>query len=116
MFTVADILTGTGGAPNPDYPGAANLVLRDVVVDSRQATPGSLFVALPGEVRDGHEFIADAVGRGAQGVLARTGWQPPAPLGAGVAVIWVEDTLRALQAWATWWRGRFPALNVIGIT
>src|SRR5690242_2684936 len=116
MWTVTDILTGTGGTLHPDYPGAANLILRDVVVDSRQATPGSLFVALPGEVRDGHEFIADAVGHGALGVLARTGWQPAAPLGAGVAVIWVDDTLQGLQALATWWRGRFPALKVIGIT
>ena len=38
MFTVTDILTGTHGSLNPDYPGAANLVLREVVIDSRQAT------------------------------------------------------------------------------
>jgi UDP-N-acetylmuramoyl-tripeptide--D-alanyl-D-alanine ligase len=91
-------------------------VLREVVIDSRTAGPGTLFVALPGQVYDGHEFVVDAVGHGAQAALVRTDWQPPGPLGAGVALIRVPDTLRGLQALATWWRSRFPALKVIGIT
>src|SRR5579859_1711855 len=116
MYTLADIVTGTGGQVDPVYPGAAHLVLREVVIDSRKAGPGSLFVALPGQVVDGHQFIADALGHGAQAVLARTDWEPAAPLGAEIAVVRVADTLRALQALATWWRSRFPALKVVGIT
>lgn len=41
----------------------------DVVIDSRLAGPGSLFVALPGEHADGHEFAGRAVAGGAAAVL-----------------------------------------------
>lgn len=41
----------------------------DVVIDSRAATPGCLFVALPGEHADGHDFAAAAVAAGAAAVL-----------------------------------------------
>ncbi len=116
MYTLDDILIGTGGTLDPEYPGAAGLVLREVGIDSRAAGPGSLFVALAGTVSDGHRYIADALGHGAQAVLVRSDWQPAAPLGPGVAVVRVADTLRGLQALATWWRGRFPALKAIGIT
>ncbi|TRY18888.1 UDP-N-acetylmuramoyl-tripeptide--D-alanyl-D-alanine ligase [Tessaracoccus rhinocerotis] len=41
----------------------------DVVIDNRSATPGSLFVAVPGQRVDGHDFAASAVEAGAAGVL-----------------------------------------------
>ena len=37
----------------------------DVVIDSRLATPGTVFVALPGVHADGHDFIAAAASAGA---------------------------------------------------
>jgi len=43
----------------------------EAVVDSREATPGSLFVALRGERTDGHDFLAAALARGARGALVR---------------------------------------------
>ncbi|MGI8588419.1 MAG: UDP-N-acetylmuramoyl-tripeptide--D-alanyl-D-alanine ligase [Chloroflexia bacterium] len=116
MYKLEDILAGTGGTPAPDYPGSGALVLRDVAIDSRKAVPGSLFVALPGSAADGHQFIADAIGHGAIAVLARSDWQPAAPLGPDIAVVRVPDTLKGLQSLATWWRSRFPNLKVIGIT
>jgi UDP-N-acetylmuramoyl-tripeptide--D-alanyl-D-alanine ligase len=49
----------------------ANLAaLRDAVVDSRKAQPGSLFVALRGEKTDGNLYLADAFRRGAIAALA----------------------------------------------
>ena len=36
-----------------------------VVIDSRKVQPGDLFVALPGECADGHDFVAGALARGA---------------------------------------------------
>ncbi len=116
MFTLADILTGTGGTLDPAHAGAADLVVRDVVIDSRQAGPGSLFVPLRGTAQDGHAFIADAAGRGAVAALAQESWPADPTLGAPFALIRVADTLKALQAFATWWRRQFPALKVIGIT
>lgn len=42
----------------------------DVVIDARKATPGSLFVAIPGERVDGHDFTSQAAAAGAAAVLA----------------------------------------------
>ncbi len=44
-------------------------VLSSVVVDSREATAGSLFVALAGERTDGHEYVASAFDKGAIAAL-----------------------------------------------
>jgi UDP-N-acetylmuramoyl-L-alanyl-D-glutamate--2,6-diaminopimelate ligase len=62
-------------------PEAAGLILRGITADSRTVQPGFLFAALPGNRDDGARFIADAVGRGASAVLARTGtiWPPGVP-------------------------------------
>ncbi len=115
MYTLADILTGTGGALDPEGAVPLDTIFTDVTIDSRQATPSSLFVALQGLAQDGHEFVMDALGHGARGLLVRDSWQAPLPTGPGVAVIRVADTLAALQAWARYWRGRFP-VRVVGIT
>src|SRR6266567_2166250 len=51
--------------------GAAELDVRAIAYDSRRAAPGSLFVAIEGFHRDGHEFVADAVKQGAVAVVAQ---------------------------------------------
>ncbi|MDR1450290.1 MAG: UDP-N-acetylmuramoyl-tripeptide--D-alanyl-D-alanine ligase [Propionibacteriaceae bacterium] len=90
----------------------ARLVGPDVVIDSREATPGSLFVALPGERADGHDFIAAAARSGAAAALVR---RPVA--GAGLVQLVVSDPLAALAALA---RGLVAEarghLLVIGLT
>ncbi|WP_017608043.1 UDP-N-acetylmuramoyl-tripeptide--D-alanyl-D-alanine ligase [Nocardiopsis xinjiangensis] len=57
--------TALGGSARPD-----TVVDGPVVIDSRQAAPGALFVALGGERVDGHEFATTAVEAGAAVVLA----------------------------------------------
>lgn len=81
-----------------------------VVLDSRAVERGDLFVALKGERVDGHDFISDAVSRGAGGVVAHRE-PPPLP----VPVLLVRDTLAALQRLGAWWRDRYP-VEVIGVT
>jgi UDP-N-acetylmuramoyl-tripeptide--D-alanyl-D-alanine ligase len=81
-----------------------------LAIDSRNVAPGALFVALPGARVDGHDFIAQALARGAAGVLSA---RPGAVAGAAVTIA-VEDTLAALQAAACEWRSRLRA-TVIGI-
>lgn len=66
-----------------------------VVVDSRHATAGSLFVALRGEHADGHDYIADALSRGAVAVLCESGRSPD-----GVPSVEVVDPLDALRLMA----------------
>ncbi|HKS43891.1 MAG TPA: UDP-N-acetylmuramoyl-tripeptide--D-alanyl-D-alanine ligase [Amycolatopsis sp.] len=58
---VGGTLHGTDGTP---------VVTGSVEFDSRKPAPGGLFVALPGEKADGHDFAAKAVEAGAAGVLA----------------------------------------------
>jgi UDP-N-acetylmuramoyl-tripeptide--D-alanyl-D-alanine ligase len=82
-------------------------------VDSRSVTPGSIFVAMPGERTDGHAFVADALRAGAVAALVERPLELPE--GVDAAVIQVADPLVALQELAAWWRSRH-AVRVVGIT
>ncbi|GAA2222384.1 UDP-N-acetylmuramoyl-tripeptide--D-alanyl-D-alanine ligase [Promicromonospora sukumoe] len=66
-LTAAQVAAATGGRLHAD-PDVT--VTGAVIIDSRQAAPGALFVALPGERVDGHDFAARAVSAGATLVLA----------------------------------------------
>ncbi|HUG56122.1 MAG TPA: UDP-N-acetylmuramoyl-L-alanyl-D-glutamate--2,6-diaminopimelate ligase [Candidatus Limnocylindrales bacterium] len=77
-------------AASAEIPEGADLEVRHLVYDSRQATPGSLFVAIKGFHRDGHDHAADAVARGAIAVVA----ERPVKVEAPVAI--VPDTRAAL--------------------
>lgn len=85
----------------------ATLVTGTVEYDSRRVTPGGLFLALPGEQVDGHDFAADAVARGAAVVLCTR--PVPAPR------IEVADGVAALTALATAVARRLTA-TVVGVT
>jgi UDP-N-acetylmuramoyl-L-alanyl-D-glutamate--2,6-diaminopimelate ligase len=71
-------------------PGAEELDVRAIAYDSRKVAPGSLFVAIEGFHRDGHEYVGDAVKRGAVAVVAQRRIRTKAP----VAI--VADTRAAL--------------------
>ncbi len=108
-LTVAELAGLTGARPSGD-PGV--VLGPDVVIDSRRATPGSLFVALPGERADGHDFAGSAVERGAAAVLVTR------ELDLGVPQLLVPDALAGLTALATALvaRARRSGLRVVGIT
>ncbi|HET8567784.1 MAG TPA: UDP-N-acetylmuramoyl-L-alanyl-D-glutamate--2,6-diaminopimelate ligase [Candidatus Limnocylindria bacterium] len=72
------------GAAGASVEGDARFLdVRSIVYDSRKAAPGALFVAIPGFHRDGHDFAADAVARGAVAVVA----ERPVSVGAPVAIV-----------------------------
>ena len=75
--------------------GRADTPVRAVVTDSRTMAAGDVFVALRGPRFDGHTFAAEALARGAAGVVVERAWAD-AHADAG-GVIAVDDTLRALQ-------------------
>jgi len=83
--------------------------IRGVVMDSRADCAGRLFVALPGERVDGHDWCQQAVAKGAAAVLVAR------PVEVDVPQVICEDTLVALQALAFAWIRQVPA-KVIGIT
>jgi UDP-N-acetylmuramoyl-tripeptide--D-alanyl-D-alanine ligase len=106
-LSLADVASATG-AFLADVPDPAALVTGPVVIDSRQAGPGSLFVALPGTRTDGHSFAAAAIRAGAVGALVTRQVGGPALV--------VPDVQAALGALARAVVDRLPDLTVIGIT
>ena len=104
-------------------------VITEAAIDSRQVIPGSLFVAVPGERVDGHDFLSEAFQRGASFALVqqdvdasfrtldlRTGLSTDSlpDLNAPLCLR-VENTITALQQIARFWRRKLD-LRVIGIT
>jgi len=86
-----------------------------VVVDSRDAGPGDLFVGLPGARADGGRFAPQALAAGAWGVLVAPEHADAARCAVPGALLAAEDPLAALQALATAWRQALGA-HVIGVT
>lgn len=88
LTSLAAIARAVSGALGSDDPQAQ--IGPDVVIDSRLTTPGSLFVALPGERVDGHDFVAAAAAAGASAAIVRRTSEAP------IAEIVVDDPLTAL--------------------
>jgi UDP-N-acetylmuramoyl-tripeptide--D-alanyl-D-alanine ligase len=100
-------------------PSFENLSFPAIVTDSRKITPGCLFIAIPGDTFDGHDFIPAAMEKGAKGILSRQGH--PAIANAAttykdVCVFAVPDTVTAYREIAKAWRARFkiPVAMVAG--
>jgi UDP-N-acetylmuramoyl-tripeptide--D-alanyl-D-alanine ligase len=106
-LSVAEVAGITGAACDPGTDRSA-VVSGAVVIDSRQARPGSLFAALPGSRTDGHDFAPQAVAAGAVAVLAS---RP-----AGVPALIVPDVPAALAALARAVTSRLPGLTIAAIT
>jgi UDP-N-acetylmuramoyl-tripeptide--D-alanyl-D-alanine ligase len=86
-----------------------------VIIDSRKAGPGALFVGLRGEHVDGGRFAAQALAAGAWGVLAAPEHAEAARCAVPGALIAADDPLAAMQRLATAWRRALDA-RVIGVT
>ncbi|MEM7193572.1 MAG: UDP-N-acetylmuramoyl-tripeptide--D-alanyl-D-alanine ligase [Pseudomonadota bacterium] len=104
MLTMCEIAAITGG----NYSGA-DVQVGGFSIDTRSLSKDDLFVAIPGEVRDGHTFVDTALQTGASGALvSKKGAQSERE-------IVVEDTTTSLGEIAASWRERF-GIPVVGIT
>jgi UDP-N-acetylmuramoyl-tripeptide--D-alanyl-D-alanine ligase len=125
MLTSNDILVSVGQAGLPQA-----IDFGQVTQDSREIAARGLFIALRGEHEDGADFIADAIRRGAAGIIAgslpeglldvsvcdlRPGAEPHVAGLKAPVVFLVPDALAALQHVAAYWRAR-SAAEAIGIT
>lgn len=122
MIELTDLLHATGGALHG--PAAARR-FTSFLYDSRLLTPpadsgdaaeqpGPIFVAIKSDRGDGHDYIADAIARGARGVLCQEP-APPCVDAAGITCVVVLDTRAALLAYAAHVLQR-PNLTTVGIT
>ncbi len=80
----------------------ASRPIRHVSTDSRSIKPGDLFVALKGEAFDGHDFIGQAVTKGAAAVLCEK--YPADTTQDGIDIFLVENSLESFRTLAFHWR------------
>src|SRR2546422_5011605 len=103
--------------------GPGHVNVRGYSIDSRTINAGELFFAIKGPRFDGHEFVAQALQKGAAAAVVEEELRPslgppaaglPSPSGRG-AVIRVRSALEALQTLARTVRRRL-GMTIIGVT
>ncbi len=77
--------------------GSPERLVRGYSIDSRSITSGQLFFALRGPRFDGHEFVHQALDRGAAGAVVEEAFRREADAGTAPALVPVGNTLQALQ-------------------
>jgi UDP-N-acetylmuramoyl-tripeptide--D-alanyl-D-alanine ligase len=96
--------------------GSPDEFVKGLSTDSRNMTPGYIFLALKGERYDGHNFLANAINAGAMGVIVESETTIAKELfNNNLVVINVSSTLKALGDLALWWRKQWGG-KVIAIT
>lgn len=105
LWTGAEAAAATGGELRGDW------AVNGVSIDTRTIETGDLFVALK-DVRDGHEFVAAALEKGAGAALVT---HVPDGVADDVPLLIVEDVLKGLEALGAAARARTRA-KVVGIT
>jgi UDP-N-acetylmuramoyl-tripeptide--D-alanyl-D-alanine ligase len=126
MLTLADAIEAL-----TNYRPLATTVITEAVIDSRQVIPGSMFVAIPGEKADGHDYIGDAFRKGASFALIQrnvdTSFRTldlrsvasvdafPHDALIPPLCLRVDNTVAALQQIARYWRRKLD-IRVVGIT
>ena len=92
--------------------------VQQIILDSRKAEPGCLFVCIKGAVADGHKFAPDVASKGAAVIVVedRAALDAIKEKGDSVVVV-VKDSRYALACISAAWFG-YPAreLKTIGIT
>ena len=105
LWTSGELATATGGSFV-----SSGFEATGVAIDSRSIAPGEIFIALT-DKRDGHDFVADALAKGAAGAIVSR-----VPDGLDTApLLLVDDTQEALEALGRYGRGR-SAARVVAVT
>ena len=110
MLTVENILEASRGVLLQGNPATK---IKGISIDSRTIEKGDIFLAIKGERYDGHSFVTEAFCKGAAGAVVSRKIKPNHKR---AAVIYVDDTVRALQDIAYFHRRRFeiPVVAVVG--
>ncbi len=106
LWTAAEAAAATGGTSTSDWSAMG------VSIDSRTVATGDLFVALAGPNFDGHDFVADALRKGAAAALVS---HAPKTVSADAPLLVGADTQTALEALGRAARKRAHA-TIVGVT
>ena len=113
IFSIDQVIKAVGGVL---IAGATETNVCGVSTDSRHLEKGNIFIALQGENFEGHDFVHNAVEKGAVSVIISDEVKVDLEkVDKAVSVIKVSDTLQALGDLAQNYRERF-SLPVIGLT
>ncbi|NEQ35026.1 MAG: UDP-N-acetylmuramoyl-tripeptide--D-alanyl-D-alanine ligase [Okeania sp. SIO3I5] len=115
LFQLTEILTATTFT---NFHIPEKTLITGINTDTRNLQSGAGFVALRGEKFDGHNFIKEAIEKGASCVIVEQEYtlnNDVKQQSNNVPILQVENTLKAYQKIARWWRDRFD-IPVIGVT
>ncbi len=98
--------------PEIESSGLPDLEVNGLTADSREVKPGDLFVAIRGVSVDGHQYLEEAIRRGAASAMGEL----PDP-GLGIPYLRVSNSRYSLALLAAAWHG-YPArrMVMIGVT
>lgn len=107
MDTIAGWVDGTW----LQSPACKKEPIEGIVIDSREVAPGLAFVAIKGDIHDGHDHVTSAIEDGASLVVVER------PIESDTTpVLMVKDTRQALAQLARNWRQQLEDVTVIAIT
>ncbi|WP_339735023.1 UDP-N-acetylmuramoyl-tripeptide--D-alanyl-D-alanine ligase [uncultured Gimesia sp.] len=86
--------------------------IEGISIDSRTTVPGDLFFAIQGKRLDGHQFVTEALRRGAQACVVKRGSEAGR---LSQRFVTVDDVNKAFHQYACWYRNQQPA-TMIGVT
>ena len=111
-FSVSELNNILGKLKFKDFIGN-NLLFNQVNIDTRKLMPGDLFLALVGKKYDGHNFLGEAIKKGAMALVINEGKERLVP--NGIPYWTVNDTLEAFQKLALFQRNKLN-IPVVAIT
>ncbi|MBO4235863.1 MAG: UDP-N-acetylmuramoyl-tripeptide--D-alanyl-D-alanine ligase [Firmicutes bacterium] len=106
---VRNVVEATGGEL---IIGSYDSEIDSVCMDSRVASENALFVAIPGERTDGHEYLEAAREKGSSCALVSREVEVP----EGMSCVLVENTVKALQELSRWYMSTHLAIKKIAVT
>lgn len=110
IWTALDAVKATGGQCHNDWSATG------LSIDTRTLKPGDLFIALQGDLADGHDYVPDAAKKGAvAAMVSNADLIDMSVLPSNFSLLVVEDTLTALENLGKASRER-SAAHVVGVT
>jgi UDP-N-acetylmuramoyl-tripeptide--D-alanyl-D-alanine ligase len=97
--------------------GDPNLLVGGISIDSRTIRKGEAYFAIKGERYDGHDFIKEAVDKGASVIVySNKNLKPFTPFLKFPAMVKADNSTVALGKFAKYYRRKFKNISIVGIT